>query len=344
MTTMRDVVEASGFSSATVSRALRHDPLVRPETQKAILDAARAIGYEVNPFVRKVMSSLRRKEDVGLKGTLALIWYTPAHHPDHSFLNQIREGVIKRALEFGYGVDQFNLAEYSPRRLMEILRNRGIRGILVSPPVGVAGKTRLRLDISKFACVSLGWALLHPPMHTIRIDHFHVMQMAIHHARHKFGHGIAAFCNLDSDRRADHSWSASFSAHHPAGKAIASELFFDAKTVRYDSAMPLLQKYRIRGIITELGISVPDWAYTVVPKENLIYLTDPGKTPCAGWIRMRWDLVGAWGVDLLTQCIELHEYGIPELRKTMLVSPQWVEGIHQGTAGAKQTRSAGLTV
>jgi hypothetical protein len=240
-------------------------------------------------------------------------------------LTQVREGAINRALELGYCVDEFFQDQYSPDRLKTVLRNRGIRGLLISPPMAT-GETRLQLDVSEFACVSLGEALLHPAVNNVRINHFHGMQLALHYARQKFGGGIAAFSTAEADRSAGHSWRAAFISHHPAGQIDSVNLFFDSSSVRRNPTSALLKKYQIRCIITESLETVPSWVYEEVRKENVISLTAPGRTPCCGWIKARWDFLGAWGVDLLTDCMERREYGIPSFQKIILAPLEWVEG------------------
>lgn len=46
--TIKTIAEVTGLSTATVSKALKSSPQVRPETRKVIHDAARKLGYQAN--------------------------------------------------------------------------------------------------------------------------------------------------------------------------------------------------------------------------------------------------------------------------------------------------------
>lgn len=46
--TIKTIAQATGLSTATVSKALKSSPQVRPDTRKVVIDAAEKLGYEVN--------------------------------------------------------------------------------------------------------------------------------------------------------------------------------------------------------------------------------------------------------------------------------------------------------
>ncbi|MEO0422536.1 MAG: LacI family DNA-binding transcriptional regulator [Pseudomonadota bacterium] len=66
-TTSLDIAHAAGVSQATVSRALRGSPLVRPETRERILQVAQELNYSVD----RNAAGLR----TGRSGTLALLLF-----------------------------------------------------------------------------------------------------------------------------------------------------------------------------------------------------------------------------------------------------------------------------
>ena len=65
--TSRDIAEIAGVSQATVSRALRNSPLVRPETRQRIQEIAKELNY----FVNRNAAGLRTHQS----NTIALLMF-----------------------------------------------------------------------------------------------------------------------------------------------------------------------------------------------------------------------------------------------------------------------------
>lgn len=96
--TSRDIADLAGVSQATVSRALRNSPLVRPETRERIQKIARELNY----FVNRNAASLRTHQS----NTIALLVFDETEGKDAQvnpfFLSML--GYITRAAS-GLGYD-----------------------------------------------------------------------------------------------------------------------------------------------------------------------------------------------------------------------------------------------
>ncbi|HBK57964.1 MAG TPA: LacI family transcriptional regulator [Spirochaetaceae bacterium] len=55
--TIRNVAQRANVSTATVSRVLNHDPRVRDETKKVVLEAMESLGYKINFVARSLKTS-----------------------------------------------------------------------------------------------------------------------------------------------------------------------------------------------------------------------------------------------------------------------------------------------
>lgn len=319
---IRDLAKAAGCSIATVSRALHDDPSVRPETRTAVLAKAREIGYTFNPYVGRLMSSLRQRQGGAFKGNLAIIWVDHFHDR----LNDLRDGALARADELGYTLADFNLNDVPPALLKKRLRSRGIRGLIFAAPAPLPHGTTLRLDLREFACVALGWKLIEPHLHTIRFDYYQAMRLALEHTAPLFGAGIAALWNTQTDLRAHQTARASFMMHHPAGYQAGARLFLDPAELSARQGARLFDKYSIRSVIKEPTVTIPDWVAERISPRHVIWFggEPPDEKRVPGWIHTRDALMGAWGVDQLNATLHRNELGIPRESQIILVPPSWV--------------------
>lgn len=324
---MRAIAKATGLSVATISRALRGDASVTEKTRKLVLAAARSTGYEFNPYVGQLMSAMRRQQGESMKGNLALLWYDAFPRKTDLQLKLIQTNAIERAEELGYCLEEFNLWQYTPDRLLKILRNRGIRGVLISIPVKASGKIHLRLRMDEFSCVSLGWSLYSPAFNRVRFDHFEAIRLAMHYGKRRFGSGIAGIIDFRYDRRADGLFRAGFLAHHPAGATIAKSLFFDLNKLQLSQLRKEYEKGRFRCLISQAQRELPEELYAWFPRENIIYLDETTSPLCLGIVDYRYDLLGRWGIDLLVSTLQGHETGVPEVPKTLFVPPKWMPSV-----------------
>ena len=97
--TSRDIAERAGVSQATVSRALRNSPLVRPETRERIQQIARELHY----FVNKNAAGLRTHHS----NTIALLIFddskTVTSQLNLFFLSML-DSIMRSAARHGYDI------------------------------------------------------------------------------------------------------------------------------------------------------------------------------------------------------------------------------------------------
>jgi LacI family transcriptional regulator len=120
---MKDIANATGFSTNTVSRALRNMPDISEETRRQIKEVSRQMGYLNNT----IASSLR----LGRTKTLAVII------PDVSnlFFCYAMEEIERAAAEKGYSTILLNTSEMGEHELRAIQTaiQKNVDGVIISP-------------------------------------------------------------------------------------------------------------------------------------------------------------------------------------------------------------------
>jgi LacI family transcriptional regulator len=135
--TMQDVATRAGCSNNAVSLALRNSPQIGAATRKRIQALAKEMGYRPNPMVSALMAQTASKASKSNAGSV--IGFL-THWPDgpgsgreHPNTIQFLEGMHRRAEELGYGVEEFSTwaGHFTPQRLHQVLRTRGIHGLVL---------------------------------------------------------------------------------------------------------------------------------------------------------------------------------------------------------------------
>jgi LacI family transcriptional regulator len=88
--TIYDIASALNISIATVSRALKNDPVVNKQTKKKIFDLAAKMGYRTNHFARNLRNQTTN--------TIGII----VHELNSNFITSVLAGVEKVTTEAGY--------------------------------------------------------------------------------------------------------------------------------------------------------------------------------------------------------------------------------------------------
>ena len=128
MTSIKDVADAAGVSTATVSRILTDKLHVRPEVRERVLVAVKDLDYRPN----RVARSLR----VQKSNTIGLI----VSDIQNSFFTSVSRAVEDLAYERDLSVILCNTDENPDKEAMylDLMRDENVAGVIVSPTVQTA--------------------------------------------------------------------------------------------------------------------------------------------------------------------------------------------------------------
>lgn len=123
MASIKDVAEAAGVSTATVSRVLSNHPHVRPEVRERVMAAVTKLEYRPNLVAR----SLRSQQS----NTIGLI-VSDIRNP---FFTAISRAVEDTAYERGYSVLLCNSDENPEKEqlYLDLMRDAQVAGVIFSP-------------------------------------------------------------------------------------------------------------------------------------------------------------------------------------------------------------------
>jgi LacI family transcriptional regulator len=182
---MRTIASSAGVSPMTVSRALRGEPNVDPETAQRIRDVAENLGYRRNLLVSTVMSTVRGAKQPLCSHIIAFLTVDVASFPPvQRWASQLYfQGAQKRAAECGFVVEKFTMKPQSDesRAVSQILYARNIRGLLVGPLCRSCG--HLSLDWKEFASSAISINLVKPDLNRCSVDMVQAVNLAIRNLR-----------------------------------------------------------------------------------------------------------------------------------------------------------------
>jgi LacI family transcriptional regulator len=120
--TIKDIAKALGFSTSTVSRALRNGHEISAETKRIVLEYARQINYHPNP----IALSLKEKKTHSIGVVVCEV--------ANNFFSQAISGIESIAYDRGYHVTLSQTHESYEREIVNVnhLASRSVDGLLVS--------------------------------------------------------------------------------------------------------------------------------------------------------------------------------------------------------------------
>lgn len=343
---MSDVARRAGVHPATVSRALRGDPRISPAQRERIRALAGELGYRINPLVAALMAT-RRQRSSAFKATLG---YVTKYPPERAawFVREfgaLLEGVRQRCVSQGYHIEEFNLhsPDLTARRATEILRSRGIQGLIVAPLHSV--HEPVELDWEQFCTVTIGYSL-HVALSRVAHSHFAGMSLAARRCRERGYRRLGLALQRRVHEKVEKRWVAAAlldQSEQPAADRVPPLLvdeWNEAEFVRW------FERHRPQVILGVNLSEIPRWLRKLgrrVPADVGIVTLDwrDAERGLAGVAQDYPDL-GSHAVDLVLGMLHRNERGLPASPVTVLLEGRWVDGRSlPAVAPPGMTRAAG---
>lgn len=331
MVTLQQIARAAHCSLATVSYALRDDPRIRAETRASIQRVAAQLGYRPNPRFSALMSHIRHSRPVAAGERIAFVWVhtSRAESARDPFLQRVFRGAQARAEALGYGLEQFWTATrgMNDRRLSQVLKSRGIVGVLLSPVMHEA-EVRLDLEWSHFAPAVIGSARWIPELHHAGHHHYLAMRMALERLASAGCRRPMAILEPDVNERARRAWEAAFPVFHPDRTAAAAELLVIGIPTDRRALARRLQQVRPDALVVSSDVvihQVKSMGLAPLARIPTISLHWIPTEPAIGGVDQSYDMIAANAVDLVVGQLNSNETGVPPWPRMLLFPGRWVE-------------------
>lgn len=325
------IAKLAGVSRMSVSKALRHHPGVSKATRARIERIARQLHYAPDARLATWMSHVRSTKK---RESVVLAWLNTSDSEScWRKLLPLRpywEGAMKRCTELGYHLESFWMHEpgMTNRHLSQILYQRGIQGVLISPPYH-RDLGHVRLNWSHFACATFERGLPAPALHQATQDYYSNLVLVIKRLR-RLGYQRLAFLIPDqSDSRAQHGCRAAVAYYHtqiPANQTIPVASNRDQVGPEFYA---WLKKHRpdvVIGQHSDLVKWVEKAGFSVPRDMGVVHLAL--EDDCNDWagIRANKREIGAAAAGLVISQLQNHHFDLPAHAHTILIQGEWQTG------------------
>lgn len=321
VSTLTAVARAAGLSLATVSYALRSSPKIPAATRERVRTVAARIGYRPNARVAELMAHIRGGRSPNSVEIVALVWLEGRATEMSPFQRLVHAGAAERAKARGCRLTAFWLhAHGSPARLAQVLRARGITGVVFGP-VNAGAPVALDWPWNDFAMAVVGMAEWTQPLSRSGHHHYEAMRLALGRLHEAGARRPAAWLEAATNLRAHRAWQAAWLACAPPGSAR-----------------------RLRLAAPDDEADFPAWLTThrpdalVLCSSGYLHLArragwkgDATRSVLLSWeaghaavgIEQGYDTIAAHAVDLVIAQLQRNERGLPDPPRMLLFPGRW---------------------
>ena len=327
-----DLAAAAGVSRATVSRALRNNPLISRSQRERIQALADRMGYRPDPEASRLLAHLRRAK---AKPFLSVLGLLNAHRESltrvpSSYTQRLVSGARARAHELGYQLDEFSLVEpgMTPRRLSQILHARSVSGLLIPPePEPLFA---VNLDWSNLAAVATTTTAPELPLHRV-LPHHHFNVRVLLEAALALGYrriGLVACPGLEERQEhaatATYAWFAHIAGRIPPLPVCVwdwkqPEAMGERLAAWFQQSTPDLVlgfgPTVLAALSAQTGLRAPD---------DFGFISSSGESSDLSRLEENPEKIGAAAIEMISSNLHRGELGLPATPKTTLIEGRFI--------------------
>lgn len=337
--TLREIAEATGVTRMAVSLALRGKSGVSEATRAKVLKVAEKLGYQPDPEVAKLLSRIRSQATTEITSALALLTTGPTPIAWKRSLTERKyvQGAIERAKRYGYRVEEFWLNEpgMSANRLGNIIWNRGIEGVILTPLqqdlVEHPGRS-IDFPFHLFAVVEISETVHKPDLDRAVHDQYRSMQLLLTELRNLNYQRIGLVLDRALDVRVNGKWTAAYleDQTHRKDKTRLPPLLVEQRQQsvfnrwfdRYKPDVVISIDHCGLRFLETLGLRIPE----EVGLATLDWDGEMDQMPEVSGIDQNSWYVGAAAVDMLVASIQREDRGIPAHPMHTQIQGSWRPG------------------
>ena len=329
--TLDEVARAAKVAKATVSYALRQHPKIPAATRDRILRIATDLGYRPNPRVSSLMAQVRQGDSLARGERIAFVWmHTPrAVARRDPFLRAVFAGAVQRAQQAGFGLEEFFTADpgMTDRRLNQIIRARGIVGVVLSPVMTDESTLALDWDWSGFAAAVIGNVSWTPELHHAGHHHYLGMRTVLRELAALGRRRIAAVIDDTTNRRAKRAWEAAFITHHPSPRSARRLLHLTDSRPREPLTAWVMRTTPDALIVSSDTLLAAPGLQRHCERQGIKLATlywNANRPELAG-VDQCYERIAGYAVDLVIAQLNNNETGLPDLPHMMLFPGKWMD-------------------
>lgn len=328
---MREVAKRAGVSTMTVSRALRNHSEISEETRVRIREIAEEIGYSKNPLVSALMTQRSSGKAVNFSGVIAHVHCFPYGYKVRRNLTSLRDGIQRQAKEIGYGVEEFFLNEpgMTPRRLVDILKNRGIHGVIFEH--FFHKDVELDIDLSELAAVAIMHTLTRPNLNRIIVNEYQSVVTANEELKklgyQRIGMALPTYQEGVAKIKRSAAWLQQ-QTEIPEDQRIPI-LYHDSPHVAPEDFKKWFNEYRpdaIVGLSRAIPKFVKEMGYELGQDIGYTQFGWSEEDTTLAGVDPNWRQVGMTAINQVVDQMNRNEFGVPTSPLTTMIEGRWVPG------------------